>query len=144
MHRDLKPGNVILTKSGAKLLDFGLAKLRPATAFADLTDTDTLQPITDVGATPGTPQYMSPEQLEGREADSRSDIFAFGAVMYEMLTGQRAFHGPSQASMMAAILPAEPKDPSTVVPTLGRPSINSCGPAFASTRTSAGSPRTTC
>ena len=108
----------MLTKSGAKLLDFGLAKLRPATAITELTDADTRQPITAAGATPGTPQYMSPEQLEGREADARSDIFAFGALMYEMLTGRRAFEGRSQATVIAAILQTDPKDPSTVVPAL--------------------------
>ncbi len=118
VHRDLKPGNVMLTKSGARLLDFGLAKLRPATAFSEQTDADTRQPLTDAGAMPGTPQYMSPEQLEGREADARSDIFAFGAVVYEMLTSRRAFEGPSQASIIAAILHVEPKAPSTVVPSL--------------------------
>ncbi len=118
VHRDLKPGNVMLTKSGAKLLDFGLAKLRPTTEMRELTDADTRQPITDGGAMPGTVPYMSPEQLEGREADARSDIFAYGAVVYEMLTGQRAFEGRSQAALIASILHVEAKDPSALVPSL--------------------------
>jgi Tol biopolymer transport system component len=118
VHRDLKPGNVMLTKSGAKLLDFGLAKLRPTSAISEVADADTRQPITDTGAMPGTLQYMAPEQLEGREADARSDIFAYGAVVYEMLTGHRAFEGRSQAALIAAILHTDPKDPSTVVPSL--------------------------
>ena len=119
VHRDLKPGNVMLTKSGAKLLDFGLAKLRPTAVLSELTNADTRQPITATGTTPGTLQYMAPEQLEGREADARSDIFAFGAVMYEMLTGRRAFEGATQASIIAAIVHVDPKPPSVMVPSLG-------------------------
>jgi Tol biopolymer transport system component len=119
VHRDLKPGNVMLTKSGARLLDFGLAKLRPATApLSDLADTDTRQPVTQSGALPGTLQYMAPEQLEGRDADARSDIFAFGAMFYEMVTGRRAFDGRAPATVMAAILHLEPPPPSTLVPDL--------------------------
>jgi eukaryotic-like serine/threonine-protein kinase len=118
VHRDLKPGNVMLTKTGAKLLDFGLAKPNAATTIKELTDADTRQPITDAGSAPGTPQYMAPEQLEGREADVRSDIFAFGAVVYEMLTGRRAFEGRSQSAVIAAILHVDPKAPSAVVPSL--------------------------
>ena len=105
-HRDLKPGNIMLTKSGAKLLDFGLAKLRedaaPATPLSQLpTGKD---PITAQGTILGTLQYMAPEQLEGKEADARTDIFAFGVVVYEMATGKKAFEGKSQASLIAAIL----------------------------------------
>lgn len=122
VHRDLKPGNVMLTKSGARLLDFGVAKLRPATPVGVLSDADTNtdadRPITASGSLPGTLQYMAPEQLEGREADARSDIFAFGAVFYELLTGKRAFEGRSPAAVIAAILHVEPKAPSAVVPSL--------------------------
>src|SRR6266852_3286439 len=101
-HRDLKPGNIMLTKSGAKLLDFGLAKLHESGAVVGI-ETRTL-PLTGAGTLLGTLEYMSPEQLEGREADSRSDVFAFGAVMYEMITGQKAFHGTSAATVIAAVL----------------------------------------
>jgi Tol biopolymer transport system component len=122
VHRDLKPGNVMLTKSGARLLDFGVAKLRSATPAGVLSDADTNtasgEPITDSGSLPGTLQYMAPEQLEGRDADARSDIFAFGALFYEMLTGRRAFEGRSPAALIAAILHVEPTAPSTVVPAL--------------------------
>ncbi len=118
-HRDLKPSNVILTKAGAKLLDFGLAKLRDgratlASGGASEIETATMLPtmsgsLTGEGRIVGTLQYMAPEQLEGKEADARSDLFAFGAVLYEMTTGHRAFEGASQASLIAAILDAEPR-----------------------------------
>jgi serine/threonine protein kinase len=110
VHRDLKPGNVMLTKTGAKLMDFGLAKAIPAGAVpaSSLTMTIADQPLTARGTIVGTFQYMSPEQTEGKEADARSDIFALGAVLYEMITGKRAFSGKSQASMVAAILASEP------------------------------------
>jgi len=109
VHRDLKPGNIMLTRSGAKLLDFGLARgtvLGPAT---DLSQSPThTRPLTVEGAIVGTFQYMSPEQLEGAEADARSDIFSFGAVLYEMATGHKAFEGRSQASLIAAIISQDP------------------------------------
>ena len=116
-HRDLKPGNVMLTKSGAKVLDFGLAKpvKMPVTsaALSAMTHTPTASleqdPITSQGTLIGTFQYMSPEQLEGKEADARSDIFALGCVLYEMATGKRAFDGKTTASVVAAILASEPK-----------------------------------
>src|SRR5262249_19092213 len=106
IHRDLKPGNVMLTKSGAKLMDFGLSK-PPMAAFGAAANADSptvpavSKPLTQEGTIVGTFQYMSPEQLEGREADARSDLFAFGAVLYEMLTGQRAFPGKSTISVMS-------------------------------------------
>src|SRR3954469_18737272 len=107
IHRDLKPGNIMLTKSGAKLLDFGLARAAtPAASLATLTEVTSPQhsPITQEGTIVGTFQYMSPEQVEGKEIDGRSDIFSLGAVLYEMLTGQRAFPGKSQLSVASAIL----------------------------------------
>jgi len=122
IHRDLKPGNIMLTKSGIKLLDFGLARITRSDA-SPLMSALTARPtedtnITGIGAILGTLQYMAPEQLEGRESDARTDIFAFGAVLYEMATGQRAFRGKSQASLIAAILSSEPVPMQQVSPML--------------------------
>jgi serine/threonine protein kinase len=120
IHRDLKPGNIMLTKSGAKLMDFGLAKpvlpLSPPSSGLTQTIGTPQHPLTTEGMVVGTFQYMSPEQVEGREADARSDIFALGAVLHEMVTGRRAFEGKTTASTVAAILAAEPPPISTVQP----------------------------
>jgi serine/threonine protein kinase/Tol biopolymer transport system component len=117
-HRDLKPGNIMLTKSGTKLLDFGLAKLKKDTAPANVTlsKVPTEDAVTAQGTILGTLQYMAPEQLEGKEVDARTDIFAFGLVVYEMATGKKAFEGKSQASLIAAILEREPPAMSTLQP----------------------------
>jgi Tol biopolymer transport system component len=124
IHRDLKPGNIMLTRSGAKLMDFGLAKPRALapSAAADVNQALTpssptsplaipvkeVSPLTVAGTVIGTFQYMAPEQIEGKEADARSDIFSLGAVLYEMATGKRAFEGKSQISVASAILEKDP------------------------------------
>src|SRR5258708_2070211 len=120
-HRDLKPANILVTKQGIKLLDFGLAKQSAPLSETDATLTAAL---TSKGQILGTLQYMSPEQLHGQEVDARSDLFSFGCVLYEMLTGNRAFEGRSSASVIAAILEREPAplEEGPPLPPLVRPS----------------------
>src|SRR5580692_5276526 len=109
VHRDLKPANVMLTKTGAKLLDFGLAKDEEILQGDPGSSPTMSRPLTVQGTILGTMQYMSPEQLEGKAADARSDIFSFGAILYEMATGRKAFEAKSHASLIAAILKEEPR-----------------------------------
>jgi Tol biopolymer transport system component len=127
VHRDLKPGNVMITKSGVKLLDFGLAKAMAAPVpTSGLTSLPTVmgsrdQNLTQEGTILGTFQYMAPEQLEGKEADGRTDIFSFGCVLYEMATGKKAFSGASQASLISSIMKEEPAPISGIAPTTPPP-----------------------
>ncbi len=130
VHRDLKPGNIMLTKTGVKLLDFGLAKplagagARTVSGASVLaTEAQVSQPLTERGTVLGTFQYMAPEQLEGAEADGRSDIFAFGAVLYEMATGRKAFSGKSQASLIGSILRDDPPSVTEIAPMVA-PALN--------------------
>ena len=120
VHRDLKPGNIMLTKAGTKLLDFGLAKLKVPAAAPNLSGLPASpahgEPLTEKGTLLGTVQYMAPEQLAGKEADARADIFALGTVIYEMATGKKAFEAESQASLMAAILEHDPPPMSSLQP----------------------------
>jgi predicted Ser/Thr protein kinase len=118
VHRDLKPANILLTKNGVKLLDFGLAKAELAKAISASEETVT-QAITQEGEILGTLQYMAPEQLQGKGTDPRTDLFSFGCVLYEMLTGKRAFEGASAPSVIAAVLEREPA-PLEVSPPLER------------------------
>jgi eukaryotic-like serine/threonine-protein kinase len=116
VHRDLKPANIMLTKAGAKLLDFGLAKpvLRPDSALTSLATQS--KNLTTEGTIVGTFQYMAPEQVEGKEADERTDIFAFGTVLYEAATGKKAFDGKTTASVIAAVLERQPAPVSSLRP----------------------------
>ena len=119
IHRDLKPANILVTKQGIKLLDFGLAKLAASAAApsaSQAAEQATVAALTGAHTVVGTPQYMAPEQIEAREVDARTDIFAFGCVLYELITGQRAFDGKSSSSVMAAVLATKPRPIEELVP----------------------------
>jgi len=116
VHADLKPGNVMLTRDSVKLLDFGLARLQERDGDAAAIDVTKSERLTQVGSIAGTVPYMAPEQIEGREVDGRTDVFAFGVVLFEMISGRRPFAGDSRASLMAAIVAAEPPTLSSLRP----------------------------
>jgi len=151
VHRDLKPANIMLTKNGPKLMDFGLAKpaaalggagtagsLTPSTPTMSLASLSApASPLTEKGAVVGTFQYMAPEVLQGAEADPRSDIFSFGCVFYEMVTGRRAFEGKSQFSVLGAILDKEPERIGVVQPAFLSDWMKSFTAACPKTETSA-------
>jgi serine/threonine protein kinase len=115
-HRDVKPANIMLTRDGVQVLDFGLAKTGVGRAAGPDDVTGLAAALTSEGTTLGTPQYMAPEQYEGKEADARSDIFAFGCVVYEMVTGKRCFDGKTKASLIGAVLGADPPPMSAIQP----------------------------
>ena len=124
VHRDLKPANIMLTRSGVKLLDFGLARLHdPEVGVEDAELSGGTAPLTAPGLVFGTVPYMAPEQVRGAKADARTDLFAFGAVLYEMLTGRRAFNGSSQPALIAAILEHDPP-PLALDPPLAPPALD--------------------
>ncbi len=145
IHRDLKPGNIIITKNGAKVLDFGLAKLSTEKISSEsAADIQTVtEPITRAGAVLGTLYYMSPEQVEGKDADERSDIFSFGVVLYEMITGQRPFTGDTQAAVLAALLKDQPPPMSQRQPAVPRALERVVRKCLEKSPTTAGTPRAT-